>query len=464
MSEQKVESIRASFIPYLRPSLAVWQIMKFTPLVGILQGLMNFLLSLLHVPCLSPAYAQLREVRGWVFKDVTCVRLIDDMKPNTSEKPNAGKEPNTSEKPNAGLESTRPSERNKCGWKESTDNMVVDYLGKTIRLEKKGGNKLYVDDKMSHYISDKQWRNICRMKKSCFENVDKLEKDKEKAAAVVFVKGYKRFWEKMITGEVMTFEEALDSVIFGNPVALTSHNVWLLPVNLSAPEEKLVKLLNLVGLFFPHKKVSRFLSRSLSFASALLEFCQPLRLCIYGSINKMFCWSLQGICNKLPYPARRYVYLLGMKVKNLKPRNDIQLKVVKGNINIVIGGAAKTRQEGATQVPWLEYKGDEKKFHCYWPMVIMADYIERERMCKVTLKHNAVAEEHVYVKCKDWEHFMKLCAFLSWVAHTKSGSLKCHDEKKNKVYVRGWRESVRHYIDAGFPPVYTLQLPNVVVS
>lgn len=53
-------------------------------------------------------------------------------------------------------------------------------------------------------------------------------------------------------------------------------------------------------------------------------------------------------------------------MENLKPTNNIKLKVSKGNITATIAGGAKVHTEGAlTLIPWfdLEEEATETTFH-----------------------------------------------------------------------------------------------------
>jgi hypothetical protein len=172
----------------------------------------------------------------------------------------------------------------------------------------------------------------------------------------VFLKGQREFWEEVSTGGVMTLEEVLDGLILYNQhVSVRLNDEWLLPVNLSVSEEKLLKIINLLGLFLQTKKdkVHWLIPTSLSFISALMEFSTTLRVWLYSNINVLFCYIMHFICDPLPRSWRRQVYSLGKWVENLKPSNDIQLKIERGNICAIIAGGAKVDKEGATLVPWL---------------------------------------------------------------------------------------------------------------
>jgi hypothetical protein len=109
-------------------------------------------------------------------------------------------------------------------------------------------------------------------------------------------------------------------------------------------------------------------------------------------------------------------------------------------------------------------------------IVIEDEYKKDTQKCKMTLKHktkeirvdmnyktNKTKEIRVDVNCTSWNEFEKIHTFLNCVAKTESGSLKSYDEKKKKVVVRGWRESVRLYVEVGLPNVYTLTLHDVIV-
>lgn len=123
----------------------------------------------------------------------------------------------------------------------------------------------------------------------------------------------------------------------------------------------MLKLLNLVGLFLATKQVYRPIPISISFIAAVMEFATLLRKWLYSKINLLFCLILHVICDRLQRSIRRQVYSLGNWVENLKPSNDIQLRVVRGPICGVIAGGAKVYQKGATLVPWLKQEYNENQ-------------------------------------------------------------------------------------------------------
>jgi len=154
-------------------------------------------------------------------------------------------------------------------------------------------------------------------------------------------------------------------------------------------------------------------------------------------------------------------------VDNLKPNNDLQLKVVRGNMCAVIGGGAKIDNEDAAWVPWIYVgEGETQKFLTFDcdSIVIETSYPVNNR-CSMFVKYKDEADEQsvFYVDCNNMAEFQQICTFLSCVANTNSGSLKSYDNKK-KVQVRGWKESARHYVESGFPLVYELDLKHVIVG
>lgn len=352
--------------------------------------------------------------------------------------------------------------------KSQAESMSVDYLGEEFNV-KKEGNKVFVNGEMSYYInSHRQWETICKMEPKYF-------KTKEKENEVVFVKGCRFIWPTMATGEVMEFEEVLDNVILENKKILIYGDVLFLPVDLSKKSGgKLPKLFNLVGLFFSaHKKTPLPWARYFSFVSAIIFEIKPLRTRIYRISDKIFCGSVQNICNKLPYPVTRFVYLLFMwvfnrlfnSVENLVPRNDILLKVERrDNLYVVIGGSAKTNsKKEATQVDWLDQK-EKYEFRCGCSIVMKATY--NHGKCTATMQHTNLIptpEKKIIVNCQSREEFMKIGTFLSCLADSKAGSLFKYDSNDNIVHVRTWRGSLRDYVDAGFPEIYKLELPKVIV-
>lgn len=450
---QNVLSFFTKNLTYFQVALGAWQILKSTLPGVFIQGVMGRLLSF-ALPGFFPAYEQLRDSPGCLFKTVKMVVLTKG-KSQIKTKPEA--ELPTMEK----AQEKMPLQASGSGAKFRP----VDYLGETFKVKKKG-NKVLVNGEMSYYISDRgQWEKILQMGEECFEE-KAVEGRSKKENKVVFVKGCQLIWPTVATGKIMEFGEVLDDVIFENSDAvLTSDNVWFLPVDLSEKlEGKLRKLLNLVGLFCSTHKKPPFLllAKSFSIVSGILEI-KLVRSPIYWIINKMFCRSVQYICNKLPYPVRRFVYLLFFWVENLMPRNDILLQVVRRDWDIVIGGSAKINSEQeATRVDWLDRREEYGR-----SIVMKATYDEAKRKCTATVQHTSAVfgtvEEKLLVKCQSREQFMKIGTFLSCLANSKAGSLFQCDRNDDIVHVRKWKRSVRDYVDAEFPVIYKLRLQDVIV-
>ncbi|GLJ10231.1 hypothetical protein SUGI_0124450 [Cryptomeria japonica] len=206
--------------------------------------------------------------------------------------------------------------------------------------------------------------------------------------------------------------------------------------------------------------------------AALLEFSTALRAWLYDHINLLFCRFMHIICDRLPRSMRREVYSFGNWVENLKPSNDLRLRVVKGEICAVIGGGAKVHREGATlfqaeAFEWSGLEGEtliEKTIPCgkidpdYRSINIGCSFDPTKGKCHVAANTVALAE----VDCNR-DEFAKLYEFLTCVAKNRSGSLRSC-ASNNKVRVRGFRETVACYSKSGFPPVYELKLDNVIVE
>jgi hypothetical protein len=155
-------------------------------------------------------------------------------------------------------------------------------------------------------------------------------------------------------------------------------------------------------------------------------------------------------------------------VENLKPSNDIQLKIKRGgNICATIAGGAKVDKEGATLVPW--FKADKahrlnvnnevylKQFHMC-SIEVVCTYRVRVNICHIL----APTITKVDVDCKSMDEFRHIITFVSSMARNGCGSLKSCGPN-NKVSVRGFRESVFSYVKNGCPPLYELELENVVL-
>lgn len=430
MSNQEVPSVPSRVLLALQLCLGAWQIVKLTPLGGLLQGIMGWLLLILSSR-LSPTYAKLQHLPGRVFKKVNCLVIG----------PEADETMNLSH------------------LRDDRSVVKLFYLGADRPLKlRKEGNRLFINNKLSYFITESMW--------GCLQDIEVILLAMEKDG--VFIKGYKEFWEGVASGGVMTLLEMLDCLILYNHSVKLSHNSWLLPVNLSVSEEKLLKFLNFFGVFLKPTK-HRWLAPTLfSATSAILEFNTPLRRWLYGKFNLVVCSAMHFILNRLPYPWRKNMYSLGVWVENLKPSNDIELKVLKADRAAVIAGGAKICGicgEDDTAVPWEDRsqieENEDNSFPC-GPITIVCRFQRKYGVCVVFLSTTDNATPSFYVNCTS-EEFRKIAAFLSCLAEHRSGSLKCYGPKKN-VQVRGLKESVMCYAKCGFPPVFIWQLKEVNIK
>jgi hypothetical protein len=104
-----------------------------------------------------------------------------------------------------------------------------------------GGSMLFVNGKLTYYITDTIWQSLCDMA--------------EVAPNTLFVQGYTELLQEVIAGSVMTFSQVLDCLILENHVIGILDNYWLLPTDLSVSEETLLKFINGAGLFLQTKQV-----------------------------------------------------------------------------------------------------------------------------------------------------------------------------------------------------------------
>ncbi|KAH9313492.1 hypothetical protein KI387_022119, partial [Taxus chinensis] len=105
--------------------------------------------------------------------------------------------------------------------------------------------------------------------------------DMENEKNMVILKGYKSLWEGVATCGVMDLFEAFDCVILKNQEIINITDGVLLPVNLSVSEEKLLKALNLVGLFLQTKSLHCLIPTLLSLTSVVVKFTTTLRVRVY---------------------------------------------------------------------------------------------------------------------------------------------------------------------------------------
>ncbi|GLJ48201.1 hypothetical protein SUGI_1017870 [Cryptomeria japonica] len=436
MSEAKV--ILSSVLLAFQFCLGLWQIMKLTPLGAFIQCIMHLWMSMLPLGIgsrLSPAYARLKgfPTNLLIFKEGPCyVTKPSDQSTVTTLVSNEESEITISDK---------------------RSEITILYLGESFRLQLRDDKKLFVNDNMSYYITDLIWDSVLEMGKV--------------ASGTVFVKGHKEFiWDGVITGGVMSMCEVLDCLILEKHIiTLLGTKIWVLPVNLSVSEEKLLKFFNLVGVSLQSKHHVHWLVPTLlSFTAAVLEFNTYLRVWLYTHINLIFCVSMHLICDRLPLHIRTCVYTLWRGVENLRPSNDLKWRVVRGDICAVIGGGAKSHHQAATLFQpdiCLEEGQGIVDFDC-GPIKLHSKFDESTGKCETELIYTGPIWYRVELVCKR-DEYLKLVAFLFCMAKNGCGSLKSCGPG-NKVRVRRFTKSVLHFAQSGFPAVYELELRNVVVK
>ncbi|GLJ08828.1 hypothetical protein SUGI_0096750 [Cryptomeria japonica] len=415
----------------LQLTLGIWQIGKTTPLRALMHCSVSSLFTCFCFPCST--YNRLRKFPGRVFKKVIChVTTPGDMQT---------------------IYGRRMAEMT------LTAQTPLEYLGKTFQLERKEGNLLLIDNVVKYFITDEMWDSVMYIAGV--------------APTTVFIKGCNEFWEEVVTGGVMSLEEVLDSVILDGHRVTRLDQDYFLPVNLSLSEEKLLKVFNLVGLFLHSQKhIHWLIPVSLTLTAAVLGVSTTLRVWVYGFIHILFCKAVHLLCERFPFSVRRQVYSLGNWVDKLKPSNDLQSKIVRGNICVLIAGGAKPQTLGATlvesellsnrltSIDRVFNQGNVEikcSFRC-GKFNIKCKFAQSNGKC--SLEAGDIAS--VDVVCSR-EEAIKLFTFASCMAESRSGSLKSYDPKTKTVYVRRFRESVAAYVRSGYPPFYKLHLENVVV-
>ncbi|GLJ08795.1 hypothetical protein SUGI_0096230 [Cryptomeria japonica] len=282
--------------------------------------------------------------------------------------------------------------------------------------------------------------------------------------------------------------------------------------------------LNFVGLFLKTQRhIHWLIPACLTFTAVVMGFSTTLRLSIVGYMGKILSRALQWVFELLPLTMRRRVYYWGNWVDLLKPINDLQSKIVRGNISVLVAGGAKfyspslagpiisaerlvdeiCRRDG----PFL-FKCDSKSDSSGDSVYIEWIFDNAE---KCSLKAGRVAskdvrlslkEDHTYIVCCDGdcstkevikffrsdcceenkslmkddkhtasvdidcgteEEAIKLFIFAAYMAELKSGSLKSCERNSSTVYVRRFVESINAYVRSGYPPLYKLELQGVVV-
>ncbi|KAH9313241.1 hypothetical protein KI387_028276 [Taxus chinensis] len=465
--------------------LGLWQIAKLTPLWAVMRCTMSWLM-MLFFPCLSwccSDYILLKKMEGRVFKRVICyvTTPVHDLA------------------------------KKKDVWISESPVQVFNYLGQEFKLERKraeigkeseGGDKLceegldilLLNDAPKYYVTDEIWHSILCIKEVLTDKKEEEKSDKKKVGKV-FIKNHKEIWEEVVTGRVMRkLEEVLDSVILDNHTVSRLDHEYFLPIDLISSDEKILKVLNLLGLYLQKDKHIHWLIPALlSLTAAVLGLCSTLRRCVYSGINTISRGAVHLLCDHLDdFSWRRQAYSLGNWIDNLKPSNDLQSKVVRGDIRALIAGGARVDNgrkhydnafHGAIRLPDndeetlndIELKFNQggnvvkRSFDCgtfsidceFHSANGSLDQEGAQINGKCLLEAGKVAS--IDVDCNS-EEAKKLFKFAYHMAHSQSGSLRRYDPNTKTVQVRRFRESVIAYVRSGYPPLYALDLKNVVVN
>lgn len=141
-------------------------------------------------------------------------------------------------------------------------------------------------------------------------------------------------------------------------------------------------------------------------------------------------------------------------MQNLKPSNDINLKIERARIGAIIAGGARVDKEGANPVPWLNvheevhdliFNRDSLRISCC--------YVVGMDKCRIGSPTCRAFNVH----CNNMDDFRHIITLVSCIAQNRCGSLKSTGPN-GKASVRGLRESVLTYVKNGCPPVYQLEL------
>ncbi|GLJ08798.1 hypothetical protein SUGI_0096270 [Cryptomeria japonica] len=313
----------------LQLSLGIFLIMKTTPLWAVIHCTLAYLLDCLYFPYTD--YKQLHGFKGRVFKKVVshATTAGDVSKAKKQKVPN---KPKNLGELIANSEMGRSVSVVYLGQRFELQRMEGDKMQVNIGFERKDGEKISMKVGPAYYITDKMWETV--------QYIVKLPPE------TVFVKNHKEIWEEVVTGDIMEFEEVLDSVILDNRAVVRLDHDYFLPVNLLLTEDKLQRTLNFVGLFLnTQKQIHWLIPACLSFTAVVMGFSTTLRLSIVGWIGKVFCRGLQFLCELLPLAMRRSAYSWGSWVERFKPSNDLQSKIVRGNVSVLIAGGAKFESE-----------------------------------------------------------------------------------------------------------------------
>ena len=199
---KKEESIFAKFVLGLQVCLALWQVIKLTPVGAVIQGFTGYLLR-------SEAYDMLRSCPGRLFKTVRCLKMLPTDEARTLEMDD----------------------------NDTTPQILTSYLRVEYCLQRKGKgekrNQLFVNGSMTHYITDVNWYYL-RCLDNCLMPKDPNTQEDRRQYPAVFLRNHKQLWDQVATGGVMSFFEVLDCLIVEHYDFRPLHfHDFLFPVNLS---------------------------------------------------------------------------------------------------------------------------------------------------------------------------------------------------------------------------------------
>ncbi|KAH9309357.1 hypothetical protein KI387_037268, partial [Taxus chinensis] len=142
--------------------------------------------------------------------------------------------------------------------------------------------------------------------------------------------------------EILFFISRIFVILDNHTVSRLDHE-YFLPIDLISSDEKILKVLNLLGLYVQKDKHLHWLIPTLlSLTSVVMGLCSTLRRCVYSGINTLSQGAVHFLCDHLnDFSWRRQAYSLGNWIDNLKPNNDLQSKVMRSDIRALIVGGAR---------------------------------------------------------------------------------------------------------------------------
>ena len=185
------------------------------------------------------------------------------------------------------------------------DSSTAENLFLTATIDKKTPVKYYIDDE------EYWWRVITVFNHNNF----------------VIVKDKKTFLGIVKSGHVLDPLQIIEEILL-NHKFLNSDRGWLLPVRYPYEETKILAGLTVLGLYGQVKGFSQIALLVLTIATIVLQFSSRVRKFIYQRVNVAAAWCVQSLVDRLSLSNRRFIYTFGTYWEDVVPCNDCEARVI----------------------------------------------------------------------------------------------------------------------------------------